>query len=509
MKTKILVGFLSLFMFLSMTTVANTNNETFDVIISAGDGSSFALQYDGTLWSWGWQFIYDEYLEFDAEESQLSPIKIMDNVVYVSTGGAYTAAIKADGSLWVWGIYSYGINGGFEGAWQPLVQIMDSVIAVSVGGDHVLAVKYDNSLWAWGDNRHGQIGIGTTVAQHEPIKIMENVIAVSAGGRHSMAITADGNLWGWGLNSGGELGDGVAANRQYIPVKIMGNVSAVSAGLFHTVAIRTDGSLWAWGLNMHGEVGDGTKETRRTPVRVMEDVIAISAGGDVMPGRGRAVTLAITSDNSLWAWGGDWADWTPEYPIAYYGSSPTKIMEDVVTISAGALHSIAVRSDGSVWTWGDNRYGQLGNGTTTRAAKPTKVLDNIMLPGHVPQPIITQPGLRFVIGQVEYTHDGTTRTTDVAPFIDPVYNRTMIPLRTAAEAFGAEANWNPDTGTAHITGAGVNLALTLDTPLPDGMGSPIMVSDRIFVPVAYVAQQFGATIRWDADAQAAYITLVS
>jgi len=82
----------------------------------------------------------------------------------------------------------------------------------------------------------------------------------------------------------------------------------------------------------------------------------------------------------------------------------------------------------------------------------------------------------------------------------------MVPLRIIAEALGAVADWNPDTRTAYITGAGVSLSLNLDIPLPGGMGIPMMVNDRIFVPVAYVAQQFGTTARWDDDVQAVYLT---
>jgi len=133
-------------------------------------------------------------------------------------------------------------------------------------------------------------------------------------------------------------------------------------------------------------------------------------------------------------------------------------------------------------------------------------MDNVMLPGgRIPQPLPSQTELRFIIGQTQYTHSGTPRIADAAPFIDPVHNRTMVPLRLIAEAFGAVVSWESATRTASIVGDGINLSLNLDTPLPGGMGIPIVVNGNTFVPLAYVAQQFGATTRWDSDARAVYI----
>src|SRR5438034_5617110 len=33
----------------------------------------------------------------------------------------------------------------------------------------------------------------------------------------------------------------------------------------------------------------------------------------------------------------------------------------------------SVKSDGTVWAWGYNKYGELGNGTTTNSSLPVKV----------------------------------------------------------------------------------------------------------------------------------------
>jgi len=82
----------------------------------------------------------------------------------------------------------------------------------------------------------------------------------------------------------------------------------------------------------------------------------------------------------------------------------------------------------------------------------------------------------------------------------------MVPLRTVAEALGAQVNWIEATRTVTITGAdGQLLSLQLDAPLPDGMGTPMIVNERTFVPIAYIAQMLGANVRWDEAARAVYI----
>jgi len=41
---------------------------------------------------------------------------------------------------------------------------------------------------------------------------------------------------------------------------------------------RIIGDLWAWGRNESGQLGDGTNKDKWKPVKIMEDVVAISVG---------------------------------------------------------------------------------------------------------------------------------------------------------------------------------------------------------------------------------------
>ena len=62
------------------------------------------------------------------------------------------------------------------------------------------------------------------------------------------------------------------------------------------------------------------------------------------------------------------------YTINQTPSNPTGSIKQV---SAGGLHSLILKTDGTLWACGDNKYGQLGDGTTTNRSTPVKVMDGV------------------------------------------------------------------------------------------------------------------------------------
>jgi hypothetical protein len=133
------------------------------------------------------------------------------------------------------------------------------------------------------------------------------------------------------------------------------DVVAIAAGDSHILAMKSDGTVWALGGNWSGQLGDATRTSRTTPVQVvgLDNVIAIEAG--------RIHSLAIKSDGTVWAWGnnssgqlGDGSTVRRDAPVKVLG------LGSATSVSAGDTHSVALISNGQVWTWGDNRSGQLG-----------------------------------------------------------------------------------------------------------------------------------------------------
>lgn len=253
----------------------------------------------------------------------------------------------------------------------PLVR-SGPAASLSDNGSLQAVVKADGTLWMRG---WGIYGNNTANAWENPnnnseefIQIWEDVSAVCVNGERAggsdvpnsttAVIDRDGVLWMWG---DGDLGDGVLSwNRtSNDPVRVMENVQAVSMGSDFTAALQTDGSLWTWGW---GILGNGTAYDE-TPVKVMDGVAAVSTCGDT--------TAVIKDDGSLWMWGSNeygqlgtgttGGDTVSDWGLSYQ-STPVKVMDDVAAVSVSLYHTAAIKTDGSLWTWGLNDCGQLGNG---------------------------------------------------------------------------------------------------------------------------------------------------
>jgi len=126
-----------------------------------------------------------------------------------------------------------------------------------------------------------------------------------------------------------------------------------------------------------------------------------------------------------------------------------------------------------------------------------------LLPVELPPPPISLAHvMRFTIDSTTFIDGGIHRTLDAAPFI--AQDRTMVPLRVIMEAMGAtDLTLTGSVVTFNLRGTG--FTMTIGQPLPNNLGTPVIVADRTFVPIQYVINEVGALSRWDGSARAAYI----
>jgi alpha-tubulin suppressor-like RCC1 family protein len=223
------------------------------------------------------------------------------------SAAATVTAASATGSLLAWGDNHNGqLGDGATGTSDTPVAVKlpagTTVASVRAGGKHSLALTSAGQVLAWGHNSAGQLGDGTTIDRHTPLKVKlpqgTTVIAISAGGVHSLAVTAAGQVLAWGDNEYGQLGDGTTMDR-HSPVRVKlpagTRVIAVGASYNCSMALTAAGQVWAWGHNGSGQLGDGTRTESHVPVR--------SAGG--------GFSLALTRAGRVLTWGtissGSWA----------------------------------------------------------------------------------------------------------------------------------------------------------------------------------------------------------
>jgi|GEM_PF-620680 len=106
----------------------------------------------------------------------------------------------------------------------------------------------------------------------------------------------------------------------------------------------------------------------------------------------------------------------------------------------------------------------------------------------------TLPAVRIFV-------DGRELASDVEPVI--VSDRVLIPMRTVFEALGAKVEWDPALRQVIATRGGTLLALTIDSPeaqvngLPQHLDvPPLIIQGRTMVPLRFAAEALDATVQW-------------
>jgi len=224
-------------------------------------------------------------------------------------------------------------------------------VSVSGGEEHSMVLDEHNRVWTCGDNSYGQIGHNEDYdvlnlvlkgEQASDSNFLENISGIGAGWTHSLAVDLSGSVWAWGSDSSGCLGNGTESGSDY-PVQVhageqnpsypdsnLCNIIQVASGRSgtHSLAIDSTGGsgiCLAWGNNDYGQCS-GTENPYVRPKKVF--------GGDM----------------------------------------GTQFLQSIISVSAGAYHSMALAGDGYVYCFGWDLNGMLGiNGNGGYYTTPKKV----------------------------------------------------------------------------------------------------------------------------------------
>jgi alpha-tubulin suppressor-like RCC1 family protein len=342
-------------------------------MVAAGEGSSFLLKADGTVWSWGDQ--RDGRLgdgqDRDNSRTHPRPVIGLSGIRQIAIGAAHGLALRADGTVLAWGGNGDGRlgNGRDSGAEPTAIRVpgLAGVVAVAAGVASSMALRQDGVVLTWGQNGAGQLGLGDEGSRPVPTPVpgLANVRAIAAGGGQAFAIRRDGVVFAWGNNRDGQLGLGVLAAGGYVRspriVDVLNgaNAVAIAAGYFHTVALLADGSVRTFGASNAGQAGTPTGVDGfgafPSPIRPagIDSITAVAAG--------QYHTLALRRDGNALSWGhageGRLGDGTSGRSQS--SSLPGLVgAEGVVAIAAGEKHSLIIVRDGTVGCFGSNFLGQ-------------------------------------------------------------------------------------------------------------------------------------------------------
>lgn len=178
-------------------------------------------------------------------------------------------------------------------------------------------------------------------------------------------------MWAWGDNTDGQLGNGnfglgAAYNPAPSSVHVVTDVVAAASGETHSLALTSDQTAWAWGDNANGELGfPGPSVVTPTQVTALSNVQAIAAGRGY-DGYG-GFSMALDTSGTVWAWGDNVDGELGNGHSGDTNSTPQAIpgLGGVKAIAAGNLFGLVLLSDGNVQAWGFNGDGELGIGTSS------------------------------------------------------------------------------------------------------------------------------------------------
>ncbi len=298
----------------------------------------------------------------------------------VAPGEAHTCGIRLDHTLWCWGRNDYGQLGAsesladFEAVDPRQVGSATDWALVASGPTTSCAIKSDQTLWCWGDNRHGQVGTGTSLPVAAPYQIPGAWKAVAPGETHACAISADDRLSCWGDNLRAQLGDGTQIDHMSpMPVQSTATWLDVAVGQVSTCAIQADGTAWCWGWDAYGQIGLGSTNggyvTVPTPVA--------DGGTWKKLALGELFACGITTDRRMRCWGrndvgqiGDSSGTTRFKPSVV----DLDLISEWTDVRAGGQHVCGTHGAGRTSCWGSNEYGQLvSDPAKAFRAKPTDI----------------------------------------------------------------------------------------------------------------------------------------
>jgi alpha-tubulin suppressor-like RCC1 family protein len=233
-----------------------------------------ALLANAELYCWGQNFEgelgQDDNSPPDSDPTAvdaLSPVQVPgSNWSTVSAGDGFTCGVRFDGTLWCW-----GRNSGHQLALDSPIQIRHAVqigtdsdwLRVESGLQYSLALKQDHSLWCWGENV-GQPSDGNPLGMDSaeidtPTRLgsASDWMTFSTRSFHTCAVNRSNELWCWGRNIEGQLGTQDLDLRS-TPAHITDGIAAVSVAWFNTCALTTAGHVLCAGKNDHHQIGDGT-----------------------------------------------------------------------------------------------------------------------------------------------------------------------------------------------------------------------------------------------------------
>lgn len=249
--------------------------------IDCGGGHYLAIDMEGNLYSWGnnaYGAVGDGKCSSLAtgSNSRSTPFQIKEGTKFkdIATGYQSSYAIDADGNLYTWGRNVEGQLGNGEVAVEPDradlqgigTDLFPQKIARNTKFQRIWAGTYsayaldeDGGLWSWGRNQDGELGQGiedeTIVKTPTRVATEKRIVQIITGDT-MLALDEAGGLWGCGWNSHIFFDDtieSISTMIRLLPDKTFVQIHR-KGGLVY--ALDESGTVWGWGKSFSAYLGE-------------------------------------------------------------------------------------------------------------------------------------------------------------------------------------------------------------------------------------------------------------
>ena len=266
-----------------------------------------------------------------------------------------------------------------NGADSVMVTVSGPVVpfdVVSANWRNTCGITSAGSTYCWGLNSSGQLGDGSLVNSNTPDLVSGGHVFDSLSGstQGNCALTAGGQAFCWGQNTDGQIGDSTTSTNRIVPTAVSGSLifDEITYGWDEVCGLQSGGRIYCWGRGAFGALGDSTTASRTYPDSVFGGLRFLTVEN------GLGTNCGVTVSNAAYCWGrnnngqlGIGATGDKRVPTAVTGTIMFKQISVGGDVNGGSTCGVDVAGVG--YCWGLNKWGQVGDGTTTTRLVPVPV----------------------------------------------------------------------------------------------------------------------------------------
>ncbi len=332
-----------------------------------------------------------------------------EKIIDIVTAGDNSVILSSRGRVFTTGYNQWGLlgDGSFTNS-NTFIDITDNfnlvndkIIKITMSQDFAYAITLHNQVYFWGHNSGGVQDTGSNLSVNIPLNVTddfllnedEEIIKINPSNGFVVVLTNQNRVLVRGNNSNGQLGTGDTTNRySYIDITASFTLGVnevfidIVTGRGFSLALTSENRLFAWGSNYDGELGLGDNVDRFLPTEITSQFAFETSEVITHISAGWYHSMIVTNLNKIYSFGsntfgelGNNSTVSSNVPIDITHKFTFDDLETIQSIELGSSMSGLVTSEDKVYTWGFNTYGNLGNGTFDLTKEPSDIVNQFSL----------------------------------------------------------------------------------------------------------------------------------